>query len=571
VTPETPKTQPQPTLPPQIQVSFADVLAGRAYLRIPLAGKLLLAHWAGAPWSDKDDNACLHALQVEVLSRKEREKIVHGASRLGKSVLGGCDALVATMLPHRKPAVVADRYDHVAHEYQYLYQGMRRLFAGHSQAFKRLAFRNQMNYHEYECDTIWGSRTIGISVQSDEGAQLLGRELTDVICGEGSHIPVDIFNTKLLRALDGALMQRSHGANQEIGSLSIYTTPKGYEGCSAHEWERVKKQTKNQPEKLHYGNAPWAKTVWVREASIYENPAYNREVADARRETLDKRAFAEQYLGKMTFASGRVWRSFDEDKHAVAMPPAEYIRTMRLGLGLDTGAYTGIVLGGIGRDRKKWILGEVYTEKIPGGIYSSLDLAEEMLHEILDPVFGGPTIRTILDTILFTVNIDPASQHKPEITDRWDVALSGPGTPDQKSVLSTTDLVDKWFQADELFIVDSCTYTIDQIRKYVWKQMKAPTSAGAPVIREPSKVYDHLCDALRFLLVPLADFGPLDVPPPVLTWAEQWNARQKEMAFGPLNRALAVGAQRDEMLGRTVLAPPRPARRGLVIQEETRP
>jgi hypothetical protein len=523
------------------------VVEGRAYLRIPFVGKLLLAHWAGAPWSDKNAGAFLSALQAEVLARRERVKIVHGGSGLGKSVLGGCDLLVANMLPFRKVAVVADRYDHVAHEFQYLHTGLRALFKGHGEAFKRLSFRNQQNYHEYESEPVWGTRTIGISTQSDEGAQLLGREFTDVVCGEGSHIPVPVHQKKLLRAIDRAMMDREHGLQMPVGNLSLYTTPDGYAGASAYEWERIKKTTRNHPELLHYGAVPWPQTAWLREATVLENPSYSREVYAARKATLDKAAFAEQYGGKMTYASGRVWRSYNEDTHVRPMPSAEYIRGMRLGVGIDTGAFTGIVLGGIGRDGKRWILGETYTEKPAGGIYTTLELAEEMLLRVLTPAFAGAELQRLLDDVIFLVSIDPASQHKLEIIDRWNTALTSPNTADQKSLLQTIDRVEKWFQDEQLFIVESCENMIDQISKYVWKQMKAPTSQGAPVIREPSKGYDHLCDALRFLLIPLDEYGVPTEPPPVFTWAQEWASYQRNRFFGPLKKMMAAGLQRESI------------------------
>lgn len=535
---------------PTVRVSFADVAEGRAYLRIPPVGKILLAHWAGAPWSDKDDDACLSALQAEVLFRKEREKIVHGGSGLGKSVLGGCDLMVANMLPHRKIAVVADRYDHVSHEFAYLYAGMKTLFKDHHRAIKRLSFRNQQNYHEYDCEMVWGTRTWGISTQSDEGAQLLGREFTDAICGEASHITVGIFNTRLLRALDRSTMARKHGMAQETGTLSMYTTPDKYAGASAYEWERIRKQTKNQPHLLHYGRVPWPKTVWVREASVLENPGYSRETfetrkAEAQGDPARMAAFEEQYLGRMKYATGRVWRSFSEDENVRPMPAPELIRGMRLGLGIDTGACTAILLCGVDATGHGWVLGESYLESPPGGIYAHFLDTEAMLTRVLVPVHGDVPLAWIVGSLMDLVSIDPASQHKAEVVDRWDCSLSTPQTVDARSVLQTIDRIEDLFATNRLTIVDDCINTIDQIHKYVWKLYKAPQGQNvAPVAREPQKGYDHCCDALRFGMLPLMDRGVLDVPPTPIEFAAAWEHRQREALFGPLKRAMALGKER---------------------------
>jgi hypothetical protein len=113
-----------------VKITVADLREGRAYIRFPLAAKLNLCHWAGAPWAERKPNAWLHGLQVEVLARKEREKIVHGASRLGKSVLGGCDIIIGLHTHNARVGVFAHRWDHVAHEFRYAHVGVKNIYRG---------------------------------------------------------------------------------------------------------------------------------------------------------------------------------------------------------------------------------------------------------------------------------------------------------------------------------------------------------------------------------------------------------------------------------------------------------
>lgn len=535
-----------------LRVSPADIGEGNAFLELPFVGKLLLAHWMGAPWSDKDPDAFLHATQVEAVAHKERERIIEGASRLGKSVLGGVDLCCAMIMPNRKVAIVAKRYDHVAHEYQYLHGGMKKLFSNTPQAFKRLTFKHQANYHDYDCETIWGSRARGFSVEADEGASLLGQEFTDIVLGEGSHIDPDIFEKKALRASDGALMERTHGLAMETGKISIYTTPKGYEGCSASEGERVLTQTGHDPSKLEYGNAPYAQTVWLRSANILENPAYSRDVFEARRASMDKIAFREQYLGEKTYKTGAIYPDFDPTTHVVSMPTPEAIRSMRLGVGMDTGAYSGVVLAGIDKQNKKWILGEVYAQKPARGIYDVCEMIKEMIIDVLGPAFDTEDFGALKEAITIW-SVDPASQHKMEIIDLLDIAITGPVDQEQKRLLPTIEQVGKWIAAKDFFVVESCTSTIDQIKKYIWRQIKTigQTKSGSriPVIREPKKEYDHLLDALRFVLIPMAKDGPLDEPPPVITLKGAMKAQRMDAVWGPLREMLNEGARRDEEMG----------------------
>jgi hypothetical protein len=522
---------------PTIKVSVRDLWEARARVVHSPEAKIKLCHLAGAPWSDKDPDAQLHDLQIEVLSRPEREKIVHGASRLGKSVLGGCETLCESMLPGSKTAIVAGRFDHVAHEFQYVYAGLRKLFRTAPQAFMRLVFKHSQNYHEYDAAPIWGSRVRGYSTKEDEGAALLGQEFSRVCLGEGSHISKDILEKKVMRAIDGALMTRRDGLMIETGYLSIYTTPKGYEGCSASEWERIMEQTKRQPEKFHYGNVPFPQTVWIREANILENPAYDRSIYDARKKTLSKAAFEEQYDGKMTFASGRIYAEFVEHTHRVPMPPNEKIRQMRLGVGIDTGAHFGMVLCGIDPQGVVWLLAEVYTQKVT--INDSCDEVKDELLRVLGPVFATKEWDVIKETIDRWI-VDPASQHKMELNDLLDICVEVPDRDEGKfELLPTIEQVRNLFGANQLFMADTLDWTYDQLRKYVWKQIKAVGAKNAPIVKEPKKDYDHLMDAMRFVVVPLWQMGPPDIDEiPVLTMAEAWEIARKERIHGPLKKIL---------------------------------
>lgn len=528
------------TLPNQIRVSWADVKAGRAYVRIPFVGKLLLFHWAGAPWSDKDPDACLHPLQVEVIAHRERERLVNGGSRLGKSVLGGCDGIDEAMVPGSKMAVVAQRYDHVGAEWQYIYHGLRKLFIDCPQAFRRIVFKHQAAYHDYEYSTIWGSEGRGYSVEADEGAALLGREFTRVVVGEGSHVSKMILEKRILRALDSALMARRGGYKQrETGKLSIYTTPKEFEGLSAAEWERVQKQTKRCPELLHYGAAHYVETVWIREASVLENPAYDRTVYEARRRSMSADAFEEQYAGKMTYRSGRVLNKYREELHTLPLPKPDDIRKMRLGVGIDTGAYTGLVLGGIDRKKRGWILGEVYTEQEQ--TTNTLVDFRQMVVEILGPAFGVYEFELLKDYIDLWV-IDPASQHKIDIAAMLDVSLQGPQTEEggKFELIPTLELVNDQFESNQLVLADTLAVLPDQLRKYIWKTVRAGQrgAATAPAIKEPRKEFDHLIDAMRFLMVTLRVEGPTEEEKPVTTFKAEWEQAQRQRLWNPLKEMM---------------------------------
>jgi hypothetical protein len=454
------------------------------------------------------------------------------------SVLGGGDALLAAMLPFRKVAVMAGLYAHVGKEWQYIDRGLRRLFAGRPQAFKSIRYNDSKTYYAFDFEAIWSTTGVGLSVENADGAIALGDEYTDIILGEGSHVSVDVFQKRILRASDRSMSKRKHGGQDFVGRISAYTTPKGYEGCTSEEWDRVMRETRHDPAQLEYGRVAYARTVWLREADVRENPDYNEETFEARRGTISNNAFMEQYLGKRSYAEGLVLSGFNRERHIVPLPARAAIKKMRLGIGIDTGALTGVVLGGLDPDLKKWVLGESYTERMT--IFQALDYAEEMLVSVLGPVFDTEDPKVLIAHCDLHV-IDPASQHKLEIGERWDVALVSP-PPDQKTLVSTLGQMNQWMLDDEFRVAEHCDTFLDQLNKYVWKTMKAVGSkaSAAPVIREPKKVYDHLIDAGRFLFLCLVEAGPLVEERDPVTWAEEWEREQRDRFWKPLQEQIEL-------------------------------
>ena len=527
-----------------IRVSLSDIPAGRAFLHYGPQAKIALCERAGAPWSDKDPSAKLSPIQREVLTRPEREKIVEGGSGLGKSVTGGCEILLDAMIPGSSTAVVAQRYDHVSAEFQYVIEGLTRLFPDRT-AFTRFSFKDQPNYHEYDIDSIWGAAVRGFSVESDEGSSLLGKEFSKIVVGEGSNVSPDILDRRIWRALDRRIVSRTDGIERDTGKLTLFTTPRGFEGCSAAEWERIVGQTANHVERLHYGNIDYARTAWIRTASVLENPAYDKKVFEARRETMDSTAFEETYLGLKRYKTGSIYKEFEESRHVRSLPANATIRKMQLGVGFDTGAHFGCILAGLLEPapgiRERWVLGEVYTQQET--ITSALSQVKVMLADVLGGAFA-PHLHGDVDATFDTLRsvielwaVDPASQHKLEITEYLDVPLYGP----RLELLPSIERIRDWMSNGELYFAEGCTWLVEQTKKYGWRAIKTnATRAGAgkmgPAVSEPRKGFDHLLDAERLVLLPLDDLGPRIDPPDPTTFAESWNQQLHDRVFGDLQR-----------------------------------
>lgn len=529
---------PQPTL----RISFRDVVEKRAYIRLPGEAKIQLLHMAGAPWAERAPDARLSEFQKHALRRRERHLIVHGGSRLGKSVLGGGLGICELMLPGTFTAFIAGRYEHVNDEWKHFAAGLKRLFGDQQYAFVRWVHKYQQNYYAFEVETIWGSRAVGYAVDVDEGEVLLGKEFSRVIVGEGSRVSAEISENRIKRALDGRLM--NNRLREECGYLTIFTTPDGYEGLSSYEWDRIERKTKGDLSKVHYGRVPFAESYWLREASVLENPAYDRKVYEARQREAeaagDTAAFDEAYRGLRTYASGRVFREFKDSLHRVEMPTPEQIRSMRLGIGIDTGACFGAVLAGIDREQPApnlWWLGEVYTEK--RHIRESCAGIREMILNVLGPVYDTADFDQLAELIELWV-IDPASQHKTEVSEYLgDVALENPARGQGKfDLLPTIDQVRQVMHEDRFKLVVDCAITYEQMRRWVWKRTKTGEKGKLMVVREPVKGNDHLLDAGRFVSVPLMELGSLQEAPPVVTFKQGYMQQMKEALWSPLRKLL---------------------------------
>lgn len=522
-----------------LRISLRDLTERRAYLKLSGDAKVRLCHKAGAPWADRNPTAQLSPFQIDVLHREERHLIVHGGSRLGKSVLGGCFGIIDAMLPHTHTAFVAGRYEHVNDEFKHFVAGLKKLFGKHQFAFDRFVHKFSQNYYAFEVGTIWGHRSVGYAVDVDEGEVLLGKEFSRVICGEGSRINPEIGDTRIKRAIDGRLMNNK--LREETGYLTIFTTPSGYEGLSSAEWDRIERKTKGDLAAVHYGRVPFPETYWLFEADVLLNPAYDRAVYDARKREAeasgDTSAFDEQYRGLRTYASGRVFREFKDTLHRVDTPRPDQIQQMRLGVGFDTGAYFGAVLVGLDRDRVLWWLGETYTEK--RHIRESCAEVRQMVTAVLGPVFDSVDFEQLKDVIELWV-IDPASHHKTEVSEYLsDVVLEHPARGQGKfELLPTVDQLRYLMHQDQFRLVVDCTNTYDQMRKWVWKRVKTGDRGKLEIVREPVKGHDHLLDAGRYVSIPLMELGPTTDAPLALTLKQTQANSLRQATWGSVRQMM---------------------------------
>jgi len=507
-------------------LTFESFLRGDAHLHFPLEAKIKLLEAAGAPWNDRDPNAKISDLQREALEREDRELLILGGSGVGKSVLGGMFGVLELLIPNRSTAVIAQFYKHVGNEFEYIVKGAKTLFPKHWQtAFPTMKCINQQKYQDYHIASLWGSECKGYSASEQEGALILGSGFDLVICGEGDLIPYNVYNRKILRSMDRRAMRT--GPGYRTGRSVLFTTPAFGEGAASGIYTRVMNDTNDCPEKATYPRVPWAESTWVRSASVLENPSYDRSIYESRKKTLmseDPDAFFEQYEGQIRKRSGAVLKEFSRDKHVVPMPTVEDLKQMQFGVGIDPGSKFGAVLVGMTRDRKYYVLGEVYNEGFT--VKENTTELKEVCAEILAPVFGfqlshdsNRNWEKVKEIVGDNVVIDKASEQKLEIEEELGVTLNY----SQLDVMGTLSSLRQMIAEDKFVVVEDCNRWIKDASRYLFKP--ANKSHGNDSYSHASgavrKQYDHLLDATRYSIFGCMEhLDPTEEPPTLLTFEE---------------------------------------------------
>lgn len=497
-------------------------LAGEAYLRWNFKSKVRLADLAGAPWSDKNPKASVrkHREQMRFLARRERVKVLQGGSRLGKSVLGAIDLLIAFLTPGSKCAVVASMYEQVDAEWRYFDRGFKTLFGHNPGLLTHYSYKNTPNYHAFGADAVWGSSARGYSTSEGEGDVLMGKEFSDIILGEGSKIPIEIFDTKMWRALNSALMGYER-TRRESGRLSVYTTADEMNGVSSHLWDRALAATDGDTRKVRYGKVDFAASMFFREASVLKNPDYDLKAYAAAKKLLSAEAFAEQFDGKRGLRVGRVYAEYQPPLHKVDSATFDWakVRNMRLYVGFDTGASFASALIGLDPKGDFWILGEATAEKTH--IDRCAEKVKEMLVRTVGRAFGLETYEQVRPAI-HGWKVDPATQIRIELRQALGLGTDdaginqGPGLTlpmrpggGKFLLLPTISIVKGLFEANRIRVLDNLPQWHREVGRYMWAKKKMGGSSETTVEQKPVEANDHVLDAMRFAMVPLMMAGPL--------------------------------------------------------------
>lgn len=538
-----------------VDISLADVAGGTAQVALPKEAKIKLLHTAGAPWSESNPAARLSELQKRYLGKEERFLWLGGGSGLGKSVLGGSFGLCGLMIPGYRVAIVGDTYDLAWAEFEYVYQGFMRLFG--DWAARTCVNVNTQTQHQMLIETLWGSLCRVYSLDRDEGQAALGKEFDLIIIGEASKVRHEIYEKKLLRALDRRI--KRYGHIYRTGRCVGFTTPDGHLGVSSAICDRVDEITEGHPERLHVGACNWLESTYIEEgATVLENPDYPIEIYEARKRDLSPEAFAEQYEGKRTRKSGLVLSNFTEEDCCKPFPSSREIQRMRFGVGMDTGNFFGAVLVGLDQQSRVWALGDVLGERLSARA-NAQDLRVEICERLAPHLGltcpqrgrGSSSAYDLAIRALFEESIkdrielwfiDSNSQAKEDFEEALDVGLQWEKLPLHGTLTELND----WFATGELVLVDDLIRLPWEIARYRWGiYKKNPELSMKKSEQDPIQRNDHCIDGLRFIARQIRKLGPMEGEPAPVTLEQAFAQQLYHQVAGHLYDKLRTASQGD--------------------------
>lgn len=202
---------------------------------------------------------------------------------------------------------------------------------------------------------------------------------------------------------------------------------------------------------------------------------------------LPKKLQERHLYGSDQDMEGQVWDEFSESRH-LKDPfdiPKEWYRIVVLDHGVRNP--TGVLWGAVDHDGNVFIYDEHYEREKPIS-YHSEQIKKRDNQNVSD---------WLADPSIFSRTQQKAGKIYSVADEYQDHDLYF--QPANNSVLAGINRVNEYFKSDKLFIFKNCTNTLNEIGGYKWKRLKPGQEKNEP--EEPVKHNDHLCDALRYLIM----------------------------------------------------------------------
>lgn len=214
-----------------------------------------------------------------------------------------------------------------------------------------------------------------------------------------------------------------------------------------------------------------------------------------KRDEMSEKMFRQEYMATFEQYTGLVYDMFDERMHVIEDTPAE--TRLQYFVGIDVGYRnpTAMLLIGEDANHNLYVIDEVYES----------GLLAPAIAEKFKKLIAGKEIRDVI--------IDPASRQSTQASQGMSILdqiieLGVPARIGNNDVIAGINRVSQMLTPDtitgrpKVFICRRCINLREEIAGYVWDDSKEDKNAP----ERPKKVKDHLCDAMRYVLMERPDW-----------------------------------------------------------------
>jgi hypothetical protein len=420
----------------------------------------------------------LHHSQLEVALDTSRFKVLAAGRRFGKSTLSLALAIKHCLdKPGSKVWIVCPTYSQSKDIY---WRSLEKIPFWISELTKRGL---KINKNDSELFLEFPNKSILQLKGSDREDTLRGSGLGFVIVDEAASMKPNVW-TEILQP---SLLDSN-------GNALFIGTPKGF-NWFYDLWLKGMQKDK--------GWKSWKFTS-------YENPKLNKTVIEQAKEDSDSDTFAQEYLSEFRKYSGLVYPEFDNKVHVIEPIPLTNEYTYAIGIDRGLTNPTGCVFCAIDYNENVYVYNEIYIRNSPTDKLVELIKQKQGDHYITYTYCDPAAADFIATSISLGLTVSPAP--KTGALDQW--VLNG------ISVVKSKLKIHEGTGKPKLFIFKHCTNLITEFQQYRWMQRTSKDQQSEPDRPDKQYGFDHLLDALRYLLNSYKNNDTFDI--------EEWEFQQKE-------------------------------------------
>lgn len=226
--------------------------------------------------------------------------------------------------------------------------------------------------------------------------------------------------------------------------------------------------------------------VEVVTVDMADNPALTPQAIEAALAGMSKEERTARKEGRFVALHGLIYADFDVERHRV--PEAPVPENVNVVVGIDPGLRNRAAVVWV------YLRGDDQMVVFQEGYYEDMTARQvcEQIHKV-NADLGVSPLYYVIDPSARNKNHQTGRSDQMEYADNGIVTIAG-----QNSVTAGINRIRERFQNDRLYIQKHCSFLLDELQKYRWKQ---PPRTGEDGREAPVKKDDHLCDALRYAVM----------------------------------------------------------------------